>query len=868
MLKEMRLTGGWTDRATDDFSSACVAVHAHVRPAYIKDEYLRYVAANAAYCALARTSQNMLIQKDSSQVTAALYSAYTEEIERQVLDFRKPLTALQIYPDNQKKFHIELNPVSDGKGARFVMGFFEACDIDGRQESQPAADGQLRGQACLCADIEISNVVQLPVRETPHVPSGWQGWQTALDVIDGAIAVWDKQYCLMACNRAFMRKFPLVSDWSAGQSVTQIVTQVAETGLVDAANKDPQAWIRARVAERKAGIDQDVRIVHRHGTRTLWRNATTPTGERICIATAISGIGGPLRKSTDSAGENSDFLSQLNHEIRTPMNGIFGMAELLERACVDPKHRKIASIIASSAHAVRAIFDDIHDYSSIETGNMLLKHQPFSLMGIVNDVMAVMAAPVAEKDIAISANIDGELPEILVGDAIRIRQILSNLVSNAVKHTDDGQVFINLDTMPSEDGCVSVRFSVQDQGKGLSEQKQKNLFDLFARARKNPTDRHEGSGLGLALSARMVALMGGEITVKSQMNKGSIFQFILSLTKVGSTATTHRQFNKEAMPRVLIICADRAVRQDALRMSSQLPFDSCVAMDVAEGRRVLSANWQLDLATDLVIVCSGSDTSAGLSVVQNIFEDPKHQNPPLILLGAGERHFGTDEMKRLGVEAFVHFASGCDVLQSTALTIMGETGKRVLTSDNQNNAAPVIALNSASSVPGASLSPDSHAKSVNTSAEPDLNIPAVETQAEKRNHVRVLVAEDNAVNQIVFSQILQQLGLTFQVVSNGIEAIEDWKKYRPDVILMDVAMPLMDGFEATQAIRQAEADTGARVPIVGVTAYTFMNDHERCLEAGMDDCLCKPVSRRKLLEKLSRHLPDLENAMLAETGRG
>ena len=136
-----------------------------------------------------------------------------------------------------------------------------------------------------------------------------------------------------------------------------------------------------------------------------------------------------------------------------------------------------------------------------------------------------------------------------------------------------------------------------------------------------------------------------------------------------------------------------------------------------------------------------------------------------------------------------------------------------------------------------------------------------------RDPVRVLVAEDNAVNQIVFSQILQQLGLTFRVVSNGIKAIEAWKKYRPDIILMDVAMPLMDGFEATQAIRQAEAEMGVRVPIVGVTAYTFMNDHERCLEAGMDDCLCKPISRRKLLEKLSNHLPDLDSAMLAETGR-
>tara|TARA_R110000751_G_scaffold288076_4_gene393362 strand:- start:218680 stop:221286 length:2607 start_codon:yes stop_codon:yes gene_type:complete len=867
MVKAMRLKGGLTDSAIGDFSSACAAMHAHVRPAYIKDDDLRYVAANAAFCALARTSLHKLIRKDSEQVTAALYSAYTEEIERQVLDFKKPLTALQIYPDNQKKFHIELSPFSDGKGTRFVMGFFEACDIEERQECQPAADRQPMDQARLCDEPDTSNVVQLPVRDTPHVPSGWQGWQTALDAVDGAIAVWDREYRLMACNRAFMRKFPLVSDWSVGQSVTQIVTQVAATGLVDEANRDPQAWIAARVAERKAGIDQDVRIVHKHGTGTLWRNATTPTGQRICIATDISGVGGSLSRSADSAGEKSDFFSQLNHEIRTPMNGIFGMAELLERSCIDPKHRKIASIIASSAQAVRAIFDDIHDYSSIETGNLLLKHQPFSLMGIVNDVMAVMAAPVAEKDIAISANIDGELPDLLMGDAIRIRQILSNLVSNAVKHTDAGQVRINLDTMPSEDGCVSVRFSVQDQGKGLSEEKQKNLFDLFALAREEPDDRHEGSGLGLALSARMVALMGGEITVESQINKGSTFQFVLSLPIVGSTARTHRQFNEEAQFRVLFICADPAVRQDAVQMSSQLPFDSCVAMDVAEGRRVLSANWQLDLATDLVIVCSGSDTSAGLSVVQNIFEDSRHQNLPLILLGAGERHFSADEMKRLGVDAFVHFVSGCDVLQATALTIMGETGKRVLSSDNQNNAAPIIALNGASSVLPTGPTPGRHVKSVPISAGSDRDIPADKVEAEMRDPVRVLVAEDNAVNQIVFSQILQQLGLTFRVVSNGIKAIEDWKKYRPDIILMDVAMPLMDGFEATQAIRQAEAAMGVRVPIVGVTAYTFMNDHERCLEAGMDDCLCKPISRRKLLEKLSNHLPDLDSAMLAETGR-
>lgn len=863
----MRLTGSLTDRAIDDFSSACAAVHAHVRPAYIKDENLRYVAANAAYCALARTSEQKLICKDSARVTAALYSAYTEEIERQVLDFGKHLTALQIYPDNQRQFRIELRPVRDGEGASFVMGLFEACDVKQQEDQQLcAAQGQPTQDACLYSKSATSNVFQLPVRDMPPKLSDWQSWQTALDAIDGAIVVWDPDYRIVACNQAFVQKYPLVADWRTGQSLTELVTRVAEAGLAGEAERDPQAWIRVPVAERKAAIDQAFTIVHSHGTCTLWRNATTKTGDRICIATDINDIAGMVTQVPGNKREESDFFSNLNHEIRTPMTGIFGLAEMLARSCDDPKHKNIANIIARSTQAVQTIFNDIHDYSSVETGNLILSRQPFNLRGIVNEVTAIMAAPIAEKDIEISVLADDEVPETLVGDAIRIRQVLNNLVSNAVKHTDVGQVRITLECTPCADGHASVTVSVHDAGKGISPEKQKALFDIFALTRKEPSDRHEGSGLGLALCARLIALMGGEFAVESQINKGSIFRFTLSLPTGALAGKSPLEPMDAPRPRVLVLCADSAVRQKALQMSTDLPFDSCVALDVDEGRKVLRANWQLDLATDLVIVCSGRDMGAGLSVVQSLFDDAKHQNPPLILLGSGERHFGTDEMKKLGVSAFVHSDSGCDELRATAVRVMGKLRNRLLPADNQNIVAPGRPRNDAPTIPATGFSPAVHTNSNEVAGDPsEKNLSDGERPDDP---VRVLVAEDNAVNQIVFSQILQQLGLTFQVVSNGIEAIEDWKKYRPDVILMDVAMPLMDGFEATQAIRQAEADTGARVPIVGVTAYTFMNDHERCLEAGMDDCLCKPVSRRKLLEKLSRHLPDLENAMLAETGRG
>lgn len=863
----MRLTGSLTDRAIDDFSSACAAVHAHVRPAYIKDENLRYVAANAAYCALARTSEQKLIRKDSARVTAALYSAYTEEIERQVLDFGKHLTALQIYPDNQRQFRIVLRPVRDGEGASFVMGLFEACDVKQQEDQQLcAAQGQPTQDACLYSKSATSNVFQLPVRDMPPQLSDWQSWQTALDAIDGAIVVWDPDYRIVACNQAFVQKYPLVADWRTGQSLTELVTRVAEAGLAGEAERDPQAWIRVRVAERKAAIDQAFTIVHSHGTCTLWRNATTKTGDRICIATDINDIAGTVTQVPGNKREESDFFSNLNHEIRTPMTGIFGLAEMLARSCDDPKHKNIANIFARSTQAVQTILNDIHDYSSVETGNLILSRQPFNLRGIVNEVTAIMAAPIAEKDIEISVLADDEVPETLVGDAIRIRQVLNNLVSNAVKHTDVGQVRITLECTPCADGHASVTVSVHDAGKGISPEKQKALFDIFALTRKEPSDRHEGSGLGLALCARLIALMGGEFAVESQINKGSTFRFTLSLP-IGELADrSHLVAVDLPRPRVLVICADRAVRQKALQMSADLPFDTCVALDVAEGRRVLQANWQLDLATDLVIVCSGSDMHAGLSVVQNVFNDAKHQNPPLILLGSGERHFGADEMKKLGISAFVHSGSGCDNLRATAVSVMGASRKRLMPPDNQNNVASTMSRHEVGPIPAAGLSPAVHASPNEAASNPNGKFLSDGEQPD--NRIRVLVAEDNAVNQIVFSQILEQLGLTFQVVGNGVQAITAWKRYRPDIILMDVAMPLMDGFDATQSIRQAEEGSGAHVPIVGVTAYTFMNDHERCLHAGMDDCLCKPVSRGKLQEKLLKYLPDLDFAALADTGRG
>jgi two-component system sensor histidine kinase/response regulator len=546
-----------------------------------------------------------------------------------------------------------------------------------------------------------------------------------------------------------------------------------------------------------------------------WRDTDGAVAGAVLAVQSIDLLVRARQAALEASRLKSEFVANMSHEIRTPMNGVIGMTRLLLDTGLTPEQREYAEVIDGSGRALLEIINDILDFSKIEAGRIDLDNVEFDLRRAVREVLGSFAEAAQAKGLELLCLIRHDVPNALSGDPGRLRQVLTNLVGNAVKFTEQGEVVlrVTLDE-PDGDGIV-VRFEVRDTGIGIDTDLKSRLFQSFVQADGSATRRYGGTGLGLAISKSLVSLMGGVIDVLSRPGRGSTFWFTVRLERQVPGASAVPPPSARLAGRRVLVVDDNATNRQILKQ--QLGYWGLRTTTVESGPRALAALRQAAAAGpgfDIAILDMKMPEMDGLVLGRAIKDEPSLAGVKLVLLTSfGQRGHGA-EASRIGISAYLTKPVDEADLYDCLVEVMDEERRRraphLVTRHSLRELRPVVAA-------------------------------------------RVLVAEDNEVNQKVAVRILEKLGYRVEVAENGQEALEACARTRYDAVLMDGQMPGMDGYEATRRIREREHEAGGpRLPIVAMTASAMKGDREKCLEAGMDDYVSKPVTPEALEAVLRR----------------
>ncbi|MEI7465894.1 MAG: response regulator, partial [Burkholderiales bacterium] len=686
----------------------------------------------------------------------------------------------------------------------------------------PAAPGQpAAGCSLLAADVtELQNALE-------SARNGERRLRIIMDQIPVTVSYIDADLRYRYINRA-------QSQW-LGKDEHEVVERPVRDVVGDAVFADIAPRLREALAGKEIPLERQ--RTDRHGNPVWHSGRHVPDvddqGQAVGVYTVFFDVSqraqaeqrlrqreqellqreGELRQAKEVA-ENasrakSEFLANMSHEIRTPMNGVLGLTELLLDTPLDEQQRPFVETVRNSGESLLQIINDILDFSKIEAGKLETELLDFDLLQTVEDVVQMMAVRAHAKDLELVCRIDERLPKALRGDPYRVRQVLINLVANALKFTDSGEVLVDV-LMQDE---RTLRLSVHDTGIGIAPAVRERLFNPFEQADGSTTRSYGGTGLGLAICKSLVHLMGGTIGVESTKGEGSTFWFTLPILASENPPAVPVLGNLGA--RHVLVVDDNATNREIMEHHLRAAGMRCaMAADAFEALETLRQAERDGDPFDIGVVDMKMPRMDGIELAAAVRADARLSGMRLVLVTS---LYSTDELARArgaGIDAYLSKpVRRHDLYRALAQTV-GET-------------------------------------------QPDVRQAAADRGQTVLIHARVLLAEDNGVNQVVARNMLKALGCDHVIVKNGAEALAAVQQGGFDLVLMDCQMPVMDGFAATRAIRQwqAEGGAGARLPIVALTANALVGDAQVCMDSGMDDHLAKPYTRAQLRKVLLRWLP-------------